>query len=193
MWSFISKSMKIVEKEENDQHKFYRFFWIFLIHSFQLFSGFISNNHTEHESSIVQKHKCGVNDVDNHFNTNENSNSACDTLFEDSKEMILSFLKDNIKLLDTKFSEPNLKSLLMALIQISSLSRMNVDKNKDKRSVANIVVLSQLWDFFSKRLNNTYQGSTLTGLQMIPTSQESWKSHICEVVLAMNEKSKDRF
>ena len=190
IWMVLSQCMNVIENSTNEANmqKLYRFFWNFLVHFFRLISvyteSYISENKPKDVINGFSAENC--NDA---MRTRESSTDGVDILFEDSKELITSYLKETLKLLDTKSSESSLKNLLMAIAHISVISRKKADLNTNDNSVTNILALSLLWDFFSKRLNNTFQGSTLTGLQMIPTSQEMWVSHVNDSILISNDNN----
>ena len=189
IWKCLSDAIKNVDIgiDQDEVQKLYRFFWIFLIHFARLISEFKQHAKDGNEICDVLD-KCGAKSYENCSTTNQHVLKRSNgNLFEDSQEIVLSFLKEHFKLLEQKYSEPDIKIILMSMIQFTVLSREKVERNRCDEFVVNVVALSYFWDFFSTRLNNLFQGAKLTGLQMIPTSQETWKSHVNDAILLVND------
>ena len=201
-WVVFSYAIKVqaeqVHNENGELQKFYRFFWTFLHHFFPLvlLGANIKQFPGEEKNVKCSVQKYSANDQSNLRTQNETPTSVAERLFEESKDILVSYLRSTLKLLDESFLEKNLSNMLHVLIQIISVKR-TIPRSKNDVSVANIVELSLLWDVFVKRLNNRFivaapiggqfkESTILTGLTVLSKSHDSWISCISETIMTNN-------
>lgn len=202
-WDTLQHAMKIQEaqlpKENGEQQKFNRFFWTFLCHFFPplLFQQSIKTmDPVRTKCSSKHVEKFGGNDKTTLGIQEQRSSCLAERVFDESKDIILSYIRSSLKLADETFLEQNLSNMLSVLIHISMLKRIFAQNQKDS-TIANIVELSLLWDFFIKRLNvpfkiaAPFQGqskkaSVLTGLTVLANSHVSWITGIRQTIMNDN-------
>ena len=184
---------------------FYRFFWTLAYHFFPLMPLNERGENVFRSENILNDKYIYAGKVYHkpHMDAEiNNSISPIEERFQESKDIILLYLRGTLKVLDEKFSEQNLRVLLFAFIQMTKLSRKSA-KKFNEISTANVVALSLLWDFFIKRLNNHFKAPvpsfagveakknpTLTEFTLLAPSHTSWISYVRETILSKHDENR---
>ena len=204
-WTLLENAMKISEHsfkniETRNNQQLHRFFWVFLNHLFPCVIAYDVHEETLPNEGNPKTSK--VNQlIENSNEKNQDSSKIIKTqVFDESKDVLISTLRNTLKYLDETFSEQTLRNTILALIQISNSLKILDNNCNDEGGIANVIALSLLWDFFLKKLNNQFKGGIAISLETssqavlsltsLASSHDAWINTVEDTIL-QNKNYKD--
>ena len=179
-WTLLENAMKISEHsfnniETRNNQQLHRFLWVFLSHLFPCVISYDALEETLNEKN------------------QDRSKIVKTQVFDESKEVLISTLRNTLKYLDETFSEQTLRNSILALIQISNSLKVIDNHYNDEGGIANVIALSMLWDFFLKKLNNQFKGGIAISLEtstqavlsltILASSHDAWINTVEDTIL----------